>query len=102
MRCILFWWYSGGPALYQRNEIRLLDPRVDQEVIKIPTAHIWGANDKLYPSFGPVLKDLSVSDLRQEFVHQGGHDIPGPKDRNGVSNSVRIIKRTIEKALEMQ
>ena len=104
-KCAVF--FSGGipgdpVALFQRNEIRLLDPRVDQEVIKIPTAHIWGANDNLYPSFGPVLKDLSVSDLRQEFVHQGGHEIPGPRDRNGVSNSVRIIKRTIEKALEMQ
>jgi hypothetical protein len=104
-KCAIF--FSGAiPVdpipLLQRSEIRRLDPKADKEIIKIPTAHIWGANDTLYPDFGPVLRDLSLSDLREEFVHQGGHEIPGPKDRNGVSNSLRIIKRTIEKALEIQ
>lgn len=104
-KCAIF--FSGGipgdpNKLLTEQKIRLLNSVTDGEVIEIPTAHIWGSNDMLYPNFGPVLKGLCKKDLREEYVHQGGHEIPGPGDRVAVANAVRIIKRTIDRALTLQ
>ncbi|KAA8564178.1 hypothetical protein EYC84_011125 [Monilinia fructicola] len=98
--------FSGGTpgdpaALLQRGEIRYLQSN-SRHTIHIPTAHIWGANDNLYPSFGPILRDLCDSELREEFVHEGAHEIPGSADKKGVASATRIIKRTIERALSRQ
>ena len=103
-RCGVF--FSGGvpedPAGISRKERRLLSYKHDGEVIDIPTAHIWGENDQLYPSFGPVLSQLCKKDLRADFVHQGGHEVPGSKSSDAVANTIRAIKRTIERALTAQ
>lgn len=79
---------------------RLLSFEQDGEVIRIPTAHIWGANDQVYPTFGPVLSKLCDSNRRTTFVHQGGHEIPGAKDQGGVIGAIRAIERAIELADE--
>lgn len=100
-KCAIF--FSGGipcdPALLRRErKTRRCEKESNGIIIHIPTAHIWGANDTLYPKFGPVLKDLCLSELREEFIHEGGHEIPGSKDKIGVANTVKIVKRTIERA----
>ncbi|KAI4116237.1 MAG: hypothetical protein LQ338_007747 [Usnochroma carphineum] len=77
---------------------RLMDVEHDGEVIEIPTAHIWGRNDSLYPTFGPVLSRLCKGSEREVFVHEGGHEILGAKDPTALEKAVRIINRTIARA----
>lgn len=105
-RCAIF--FSGGvpedPSILLAGDVerRLMCFEEDGELIGIPTAHIWGANDHLYPTFGPVLSKLCHSGQRADFIHQGGHEIPGPKDPDGVLNAIRVIKRAIQRADEDQ
>lgn len=92
----------GDPSVQLEEHKRLLDPEKDGEIIDIPTAHIWGGNDQLYPTFGPILSRLCKQTIREDFVHEGGHEIPGVKDPEAVAKSIRAIKRTIERALTAQ
>ena len=69
----------------------------DGEVIEIPTVPVWGRNDTLYPTSGPVLVNLTKASEREQLVHDGWHDIPGPKDLVTVEKIARLIKRTIER-----
>ncbi|KAE9365742.1 hypothetical protein N431DRAFT_445996 [Stipitochalara longipes BDJ] len=87
-KCAIF--FCGGvPAdpnvMLEQNEISILTPE-DGVLIKIPTAHIWGANDMLYPNFGPVLRSLCQKNIREEYIHGGGHEIPS-SDRVAVASS---------------
>ncbi|KAG9201296.1 hypothetical protein G6514_005844 [Epicoccum nigrum] len=77
---------------------RLMDAAIDGEVIDVPTAHIWGENDNMYPSFGPVLSRLCKTDVKEVYVHDGGHRIPGAGDMEAVKNCVSVIKKTTELA----
>ncbi|KAI0552829.1 serine hydrolase FSH [Xylaria curta] len=103
-RCAIF--LCGGPPEDPLGAIsgqrRRMDFESDGEIIRIPTAHIWGANDQLYPTFGPVLSRLCCSDLRSDYIHDGGHEIPGPKDPKAVIKAVHVINRAIERALADQ
>jgi hypothetical protein len=78
--------------------MRLLNFESDGELIEIPTAHIWGASDTLYPTFGPVLSKLCRQELRSVFVHNGGHEIPGARDPEAVLKAAQVIKAAIERA----
>lgn len=54
-KCAIF--FSGGVladpvALVEKGEIRWLSGERDGVKIEVPTAHVWGANDVLYPDFG--------------------------------------------------
>ena len=82
----------------QDSHRRPLSFERDGELIHIPTANIWGAHDTLYPHFGPVLSKLCQKELREDFIHEGGHEIPGAKDTEGVLQALKVIKRTIERA----
>ena len=73
----------------------------DGECRDIPTVHICGSNDELYPDFGPVINKLCQASEREVLVHEGEHDIPGPKDQVAVDRVARVIKRTIERAETM-
>lgn len=100
-RCAIF--FSGGVAvdMSMRTEYRprLMTYETDGEFIKIPTAHIWGVHDD--PVVGLPLSKLCCKELRAEFVHKGGHEIPGPKDPDGVQKTIRMVKRTLERARTM-
>lgn len=103
-RCAIF--FCGGiPEVISTGngtERRALSFEVDGELIDVPTAHIWGANDHLYPTFGVVLSQLCDEHKRSVFVHQGGHEIPGPRDPDALQQAIRAIKRAIERADEQQ
>jgi hypothetical protein len=61
-KCAIF--FSGGiPATIDDNKTYVLNPEASGQFIKVPTVHIWGANDKQYPCFGPVLYDMCAEDL---------------------------------------
>jgi pimeloyl-ACP methyl ester carboxylesterase len=95
IKCAIF--FSAGVPRDPETG-RLMDAAVDGEVIDVPTAHIWGKNDNLYPSFGPVLSRLCKADMKEVYVHEGGHTIPGARDMEAVKNCVSVIRKTTELA----
>lgn len=105
-RCGIFF-CGGTPEILSDDteagaKKRELSFEKDGEVIDIPTAHIWGANDQLWPNFGIVLSKICRKDHRTVFIHEGGHEIPGPKNQDELLQAIRAIKRTIEYADQMQ
>ena len=81
---------------------RLMRFEDDGEVIEIPTVHIWGRNDKVYPHSGPVLSGLCRKCVREDSVHEGGHEVPGPTQPEALKQTVKFIERTIARALDAQ
>lgn len=47
----------------------------EEFVIKLPTVHILGGKDPLWPS-GVQLANLCEAETRSFYDHQGGHDLP--------------------------
>ena len=78
-----------------RGEIRLIDESTDGVVINVPTANIWSSTDTEWPGAGVELKKLCESRGRTEFVHEGGHEMPGgPKEV--VTGMADVVRGTIE------
>lgn len=91
--------FSGGipadPGLLCSGTIKPLNYEEVGEVIQIPTAHIWGSLDRGELDWPSQLRLLCQKDSREEFRHTGGHQIPGSKDRAGVTGAVQAIRRTV-------
>lgn len=96
-KCAIF--LSGGipfdPEAILQGEIRNIGA-TDGELIKIPTAHIWGSNDELYKSTSVILSESCNHDLKTVFVHDLGHDVPGARSHDAMNGAVRAIRRTID------
>jgi hypothetical protein len=99
-RCAIF--FSGGtpmdPASFLKGEIRPVEATTYGEVINIPTAHIWGSNDTQGSDIGASLRAVCNAELRSTLIHQGGHEIPTPKDVDAFKKMVRYIRKTIDRA----
>ncbi|KAI9691979.1 MAG: hypothetical protein M1820_009631 [Bogoriella megaspora] len=78
--------------------IRKVNFAADGHVIEIPTAHILSEEDDLYPGSGQSMRTLCEPSLREEFVHQLGHQVPGALSNDGVFEAARAIQRTIHRA----
>ncbi|KAL6805518.1 serine hydrolase domain-containing protein [Trichoderma sp. SZMC 28012] len=98
--------------------LRCLNPAVDGAVIRVPTAHIVGACEpfaRLLPvsplagllvsggmedpeKLHKLLFQLCDEDGRELFIHPLGHEVPGAKSVEGLSGTIRVIERTIERA----
>ncbi|ORX95041.1 serine hydrolase-domain-containing protein [Clohesyomyces aquaticus] len=94
-KCAIF--FCGGVP-YDVPLGRVMGVRGNEGIIQIPTAHIWGSNDEEYPSFGIVLSTLCKEQLREIYIHPGGHEIPGPGSLDAVTQAVNVIRNTIERA----
>ena len=70
------------------------------ELIHIPTAHIYGANDTEHPQCGPPFRQACRSDVREEFVHSCQHRLPGASASEDIAGVVRAIRRTVQRASE--
>lgn len=68
------------------------------EFINIPTAHVWGRAERGEAGRPWTLRDACAEGMREELVHDGGHEIPGSKDRASVMSAVKAIRRTIWRA----
>lgn len=103
-KCAIF--ISGGvpgdPVGLEQDKIRTLDYTSNGEVIQVPTAHIWGANDQNSPTFGRVLSKLCKAALRTVCVHNGGHEVPGPRDQAALNGTVMAIQKTVDMVLSAQ
>ena len=97
---------SGGPPgdhqALEQDEVKLLDQSADGEMIMIPTTNIWGSNDRLLPGLSPQLSKLCQADIRTDFIHEGGHEVPGSGSKDAVTAAVHAIRRTVDKALARQ
>lgn len=102
-KCAIF--LSGGipvdPSALEKDELRLLSPK-DGKLLKLPTAHIWGANDELYPGTSGVLSELCDEGMRCIFIHKEGHDVPNARAKDAVQGAIRAIRRTVDKGLIVQ
>ena len=101
IRCAIL--FSGGAkddprGLFGNGPRRAMSLEEDGEVIEIPTLHVWGHKDPNYPEFGPVLLGLCEKGEREEFFHDGGHEIPGAKDAAAVEKVAKLFKRTVQRA----
>ncbi|KAI1342768.1 hypothetical protein F5Y15DRAFT_268197 [Xylariaceae sp. FL0016] len=64
----------------------------------IPTAHIWSEAGEIYPGAGREWVSCCDADMREEVVHNLGHEVPGSVTEEGFSQTLRAIERTIERA----
>ena len=65
------------------GELRYLDPNVDKEVIRVPTAHIVGSKDDALQA-SLAMMELCVTEGRGLFEHKAGHEVPvSPKEITG-------------------
>ena len=101
-KCAVF--FSGGrpldPTLLAKGERKLLEPKDPQAArLRLPTAHIWGRNDTLWPGTSEVLCELCEEGEKLVFLHDEGHDIPGARAKEAVQGSLRVIRRTVDNAL---
>lgn len=63
--------------------------------IGIPTAHIWGAEDKQEPGQGLALSELCRPEWRHTYIHGGGHEVPGARDKDDLAESANVIRRML-------
>lgn len=63
--------------------------------ISIPTAHVWGVNER--GDFGgpAALKQLCDPQTGYFHEHRGGHEVPGAKNKKDLVQSANAIKRML-------
>ena len=64
-------------------------------IIEIPTTHIFGANDEVEPGQGLSLSEICCVQNRHVLEHEGGHIVPGPRDKDALIDSANTIKRML-------
>lgn len=103
------------PEVTRADVLRCLEPAKDGVLIHVPTAHIRETNgldelrckSPLNPLWQRVeevasgddgLAQLCDADLREVFLHELGHQIPGSRPGEELSGALRAIERTMQKA----
>ncbi|KAF2106035.1 serine hydrolase FSH [Lophiotrema nucula] len=94
--------FSGGipvdPVLLEQGVLKSLDHECNGEVIRVPTAHVMGRTESGELQWPSKLVKLCRADTRDVFHHEGGHEIPGIKDRAGVTGVVQVMRRAMWRA----
>jgi pimeloyl-ACP methyl ester carboxylesterase len=95
IRCAIF--FSGRRPFVDCGTIPSVTSQVNaqEKMIRIPTAHIWGREDRVEPGESLALSELCPPQHRMIYVHAGGHEVPGPKDREGLVESVNIVRKLL-------
>ncbi|KAI1084494.1 serine hydrolase FSH [Whalleya microplaca] len=65
------------------------------ETIDMPTVHIWGAKDNIEPGQSLALSKLCCPEQRHVHIHSGGHEVPGPRDKEGLVESANAIRKML-------
>ncbi len=87
-------------ASLRQGVLRHLDPKVDKEVIRVPTAHIVGSKDDALQA-SLTMKDLCVARGRGLFDHRAGHEVPvSPQGITG--DMARCAEEVIVRAMFVQ
>ncbi|KAJ2993262.1 hypothetical protein NUW58_g1894 [Xylaria curta] len=86
------------PDVIRTRIVKPVNPVVEGEMIKIPTAHVWSNENDVNAKAAQSLVALCDSKARETFVHSLGHNVPGSKsDSESLAATLRIIERTIER-----
>ncbi|KAJ5703225.1 hypothetical protein N7488_010773 [Penicillium malachiteum] len=101
VKCAIF--LSGGAPLdhvaLERGEVALVDSISDTPLLpRLPTAHIWGRNDKLWAGRSELLLALCDSEASTIYLHDEAHAVPGPRAKDALLGSARAIRRMIDQA----
>lgn len=87
--CAVF--ISGGipadPVALEKGGISFLHHEKDGQLLKLPTAHIWGRNDNVLPGTSHVLSGLCEKASSFIFVHDEGHGVPSARSKEGARGS---------------
>lgn len=100
-KCVVF--FSGGipldPQVLELGKAQQLSKTDSDRYLMagLPTAHIWGRNDTLWPGTSEVLYALSDPQLSSVCLHDEGHTIPAARSKNTVSEAVKVIRRTVNR-----
>jgi len=91
------------PRALERGEVRVMKcSENDTAFIKLPTAHIYDINDNVAPGSCNALWDICDKDDRWRFLHREGHVVPSSRATDTVTQTVRVIQRTMERGLSNQ
>ena len=88
-------------ALMDSN-VRLLEYGVDETVIPLPTANIWGSKDLQWSKSSWELSELCTKEERTVFIHDGGHEVPASKSKGAVIKAAHTIRRAVHATLYAQ
>lgn len=67
-------------------------------LIRLPTAHIWGKNDWRWSKESEALSGACEENTRSVYIHKGGHEVPGPRLEDSMIETLKMIRRTIDRA----
>lgn len=86
------------PDALRAGTAKHVDPAMDGCLLTIPTAHLWSRtisseDIRIHES----LANLCEPSLREIYLHDLGHDVPGFKSEDGLHGALRAIERTVEK-----
>ncbi|KAK4200775.1 serine hydrolase FSH [Triangularia verruculosa] len=79
--------------LLKKGVVSPLTAETAGEIIRIPTAHIWGVNDSMVES--GTVSAVCEAGKREVYVHDGGHEIPAVRSPVQVKACVRVLRRVI-------
>lgn len=68
--------------------------------IAIPVANVWGSKDTDGAHRSMRLSTLCDARHRNIFIHDSGHEVPGTG--SAVMGAVRVIRRAIDQASDLQ
>ncbi|KAJ5692409.1 serine hydrolase FSH [Penicillium macrosclerotiorum] len=98
-KCAIF--FSGGipldPMALESGDLKLITPKKTGALLTLPTTHIWGSNDEIWPGSSEILYEACEESQRNVSVHTEGHDIPGTRAKEAVQDAVRAIRRTLDR-----
>lgn len=70
------------------------------QAIGIPTTLVWGSMDPYAPK-AIDMQELFTRDCLSTYVHDGGHEIPGYALKKGLLDTVNVIRRTTNQAVQI-
>ncbi|KAI4862563.1 serine hydrolase FSH [Hypoxylon rubiginosum] len=102
LKCAVFFCAAPpfNPDLARTGAIKYADPNTDGVLLTIPTAHIWSQTagvDEI--KVHQALSRLCDEKVREIFLHDLGHDVPGSKSENGLAGSLRAIEHVVDTAM---
>lgn len=75
------------------GELRCLGLSNTEDLIRVPTAHIWGLHDDTAPNCGENLSNICDPTNRLVFVHDGGHELPRGHHLTQAAHTIRRVIR---------
>ncbi|KAI2464629.1 serine hydrolase FSH [Annulohypoxylon bovei var. microspora] len=94
LKCGIF---VASAAISAEEEYLGFGKQHDVGCIPIPTAHIWGAHDKLAPTGGQDVSRMCEPAICFTLVHDGGHEFPR---KQHLTEAAKVVQRAMQLAQE--